>query len=1087
MTKRTLSALLALCATLTACGGGDITTGGSAIPAVNQPDPVQEPEAEPEGEPEGEPDSEPEGEPEAEPEVEPEGAWTCPETGYYFCDDFEDGTFDDKWDDLIATYDLPSPGVFDILDEASGKSLRFTAGTRGGDLADGELIVVKDTAFENVTNADYSLEYRIRPRDNGNTGNKYLHAMARYEGVKQYYFGGLSMQPTPDKTQVETGIVVPTNTTSISNRLVQSPYPVELGTQDLTDGYWYEVRFDVVGNTGTIYLDGEPLGSFTDADDLYASIGKIGFMTYNRSFEIDWVRVGDPTVKPVQLSLDYNNPVWKAEANDDGLAVTVTAIKSDGTTADTFTVESNDTNVVTVATADNVVTITPVAEGTATVTFTSGSDAKRVKTIAVEIAPAFITPTTGYGDITSQTYPAAGETSANPDTHLRLTFDSAPVLNDVGSIRIYKTSDDSEVDVIRLNDESDSLGYAGQSNRRSLNTKPIYVDGNTLYVSPHTNALSYGEEYYVAIGDNVLTSGTLNSTAFNGLGKEAGWTFSTKVSAPSGATVTVDDDNSADFSTVQGALNYAMQNTTDDNITINIANGDYYELLYLRERDNVTLKGESRDGVVIHYDNHGGFNSDRFNFLVQNSDMLVLDSLTLRNNFQRTGANTDQAEVLYFNSSTNNHRLVAKNAAFYSEQDTLQLKGYNWFYDSLIVGNVDFIWGASAVTLFENSEIRSIGDSKPDAGDAGGYILQARTAIETDLGFVFLNSELTNGPGVNGNSIGTGKTHLARSGGSENYFDNISFINTKMDDHIADIGFAYLGINSQPAPNPAVATSASGWREFGSTDLAGTPLDVSNRCGDTGSCIQLTQEIVDAQYCNRAQILASWNNWEGWDPLPEDTTDDACSDPIIPNAVTWTGAALQLSGSTTGITGSIDAQTADSVTFTANGGKFETSKTSMYLAYQEISGDFVITAKAKTIGLLRESSNWQMPAGIMMCVCDPASEVTGQLAHASVSDNTQDATLNLVASYGHIQSAGGGWGKSGGDAVTPGDNFYLKLERNGENYTASYSADSGATYTTIGANTLSGLPATLKVGFFAAPNNTGDQVFTFEDIQITQD
>lgn len=1085
MTKRTLSALLALCATLTACGGGDITTGGDAIPAVNQPDPVQEPEAEPEGEPE----SEPEGEPEAEPEVEPEGAWTCPETGFYFCDDFEDGTFDDKWDDLIATYDLPSPGVFDILDEASGKSLRFTAGTRGGDLADGELIVVKDTAFENVTNADYSLEYRIRPRNNGNTGNKYLHAMSRYEGPKEYYFGGLSMQGSTASTQVEAGFVLPENTTSISNRLVQAKYPLELGTTGMTDGYWYEVRFDMVGNTGTIYLDGEPQGSFTDADGLYPLTGKIGFMTYNRSFEIDWVRVGDPAIKPVQLSLDYASPLWEAAADQDPLNVTVTAIQSDGVTADTFTAVSSDTNVVTTSIANNVVTITPVAQGSATVTFTAGSDANRVKKIDVEIARAFVMSTTDYGEIASKVTPTVGMTDANPDAHLSITFDSAPTLSGVGSIRIYNAADDSEADVIRLTDESDALGYAGQANKRELNTIPVYLDGNTLHVSPHSNALAYGQDYYVAIGDNVLTGATLNTIAFDGLGKNAGWTFSTKASAPTGNTVTVDDDASADFSTVQGALNYAMANTTDDSITINIANGNYYEPLYLAERNNVTLKGESRDGVVIHYNNHEAMNggsTGRANFYVANSDMLTLETLTLKNGHQRTGGG-DQAETIYFNSSSNTDRLIAKGAAFISEQDTLLLKGYNWFYNSLVVGNVDFIWGYSAVTLFEETEIRSIADSKPGAGDSGGYILQARTPLETDLGFVFLNSELTKATGVNGNEIGDGKTYLARSGGSTGYFDNISFINTKMGSHIADIGFAYADINGQPAPNPAVATADAGWREFGSMDSAGTALDVSARCGDSGSCIQLTQAQVDAQYCNRAQIFASWNDWTGWDPLPEDTSDDACADPVIPGAVTWTGAALQLSGSTTGITGSIDAQTADSVTFTANGGKFETSKTSMYLAYQEISGDFVITAKAKTIGLLRESSNWQMPAGIMMCVCDPASEVTGQLAHASVSDNTQDATLNLVASYGHIQSAGGGWGKSGGDAVAPGDNFYLKLARSGENYTASYSADSGATYTTINAGILSDLPATLKVGFFAAPNNTGDQVFTFEDIQITQD
>lgn len=336
---------------------------------------------------------------------------------------------------------------------------------------------------------------------------------------------------------------------------------------------------------------------------------------------------------------------------------------------------SSDTNVVTTSIANNVVTITPVAQGSATVTFTAGSDANRVKTIDVEIARAFVMSTTDYGDIASKVTPTVGMTDANPDAHLSITFDSAPTLSGVGSIRIYNAADDSEVDVIRLTDESDALGYAGQANKRELNTTPVYLDGNTLHVSPHSNALAYGQDYYVAIGDNVLTGATLNTIAFDGLGKNAGWTFSTKASAPTGNTVTVDDDASADFSTVQGALNYAMANTTDDSITINIANGNYYEPLYLAERNNVTLKGESRDGVVIHYNNHEAMNggsTGRANFYVANSDMLTLETLTLKNGHQRTGGG-DQAETIYFNSSSNTDRLIAKGAAFISEQDTLLL------------------------------------------------------------------------------------------------------------------------------------------------------------------------------------------------------------------------------------------------------------------------------------------------------------------------------------------------------------------------------------------------------------------------------
>ena len=121
---------------------------------------------------------------------------------------------------------------------------------------------------------------------------------------------------------------------------------------------------------------------------------------------------------------------------------------------------------------------------------------------------------------------------------------------------------------------------------------------------------------------------------------------------------------------------------------------------------------------------------------------------------------------------------------FVSEQDTLLLKGFSWFYNSLIAGNVDFIWGYVNTALFENSEIRTIGDSKngnPDEDTAGGYILQARVPDISYKGFIFLNSSFTNGPGPIGNGVLDDSTYIARSGGSASYFDNITLINNRFD------------------------------------------------------------------------------------------------------------------------------------------------------------------------------------------------------------------------------------------------------------------------------------------------------------------
>ncbi len=1055
---------------IAACGGG----GSSPQPTV---EPTVEPTA-----------------PGAEPTQEPQGPWTCPSDGsLYFCDDFEDGTYADRWDDKISTYGLSDPGVFDVLDEGdAGKSLRFTAGTRG-ELDEGELILVKAEQFSGI-NSDYFVEYKIRPRQNGNTGNKYLYSMVRYQDYLEWYFGGLNMQSSAASTQVEVGTATKSGGISRESQVKQ---PLLLGSKDATDGSWYTVRVDVVGNTLTSYLNGEQQGTWTDDASLYNSAGLIGFFTFNRSFELDYVKVGDPAIKPVQLQLDYGDSAWLTAADGDPLLVNVTALQSDGTTADAFSVVSSDDGVVAVSADGNVVTLQPQAAGTAEITFTAASDASVQRVISAEIEPAWIMPTTDYSNISSLLSPSS--TDEYIDTTLRITFDSAPSLGTTGEVRIFDGDSDEIVDRIKVQGETEELGFAGQENVRVVNTALIRVEGNDLVIKPHSQALSYGKKYYVAIGPNVAMGAQLNGVDFNGLGKNASWSFSTKASGPASnsSSLTVDDDgSSADFLTLQGALDWVMENADKDAaFTINLQNGSYNELLFLRGKNNLSIVGESRDGAVIAAKNNDGMNGGsgksaspgsapgggRGLLLVESVDMLSLESLTIKNTHTRTGSG-DQAETIYFNS---NNRLVARDAAFISEQDTLLLKGYNWFYDCLVAGNVDFIWGYSVASVFESSEIRSLGDSKSgEATSKGGYLLQARTQNATDPGFVFLNSRLTHADGPTGVTIETGTTHLARSGGSSSYYDNVTFINTAMDDHVADVGWAYFGINGQPATNPEIATADQGWREFGSTDLAGNALDLSERCGDSDSCHILTEAEVSDRFCSRAQIFASYNNGAGWDPYPGDSSDDDCDGPV---AETWAGKATQLGATSTSIDGSIAEQSDSSVTFSASGGKFESQKTSLYVVSQDVTGDFTFTAKVKAVGTLRESNSYQFPAGLIMCECD-TSNVTrnGLLANVSVNDITEDSTEQLVATYGHVLSATDSWAKTGSDAVSAGDNLYLKLVRQGQDYSASYSMDGGSSYTDLGSGTFTGLPEALKVGVFAAPNGSGEQSFTFEDMAITQ-
>ncbi len=801
--------------------------------------------------------------------------FTCPvnESRVYFCDDFEDGVFRDTWDDRISTYGLSNPGIWDVLDEGeAGRSLRFTAGARGSELHQGELLVVRASAFDSIPD-NYYLEYKIRPRANSNTGNKYVFAMLRYQEPMAWYFGGLNLQNQTELTQIESGRAV---FGGVEQKFIVKK-PIEMGTVNDIDGRWYTVRIDVFGNKLTTYLDGIELGSWEDDASTYSGAGQIGFFTYNRSFELAYVKVGDPKYKPVQLILDDPRSRWVMAADHDPLVFHVTAIQSDRITNDTFSAVSSDESVVSVVQEGDILTLTPVAKGKAKVQVIAGSDPSVVRTIEIEIEAPWVMPKVDYGRIRHRVsprpprwwWPQSGE---NPDVRLSVIFDNEPTLGSSGDVRIYEANSGVLVDRIRVGQETEKVGYLGQSSLRELKTSLIFLEGKQLTIAPHSQALGYNTRYVVAIGEDVVLGAKLNDVDFRGLGKNAGWYFNTKKHGPSVMKTHVEVDASsaqADFATVQGALDWMMEHKTEDEkVTVNVRDGIYHELLYLSGKNNVDIVGQSRDGTIvqgINYDGLNGGTTARPLFLVEQVDMLTLDSLTIRNLHVRSGAG-DQAETLYFNSDK---RLVVINSAFYSEQDTLNLRGYAWFYKSLVVGNVDFIWGSSVAALFERVEIRTVGDSKSALSTSrGGYVLQARVQHASDPGYIFLHCKLTHGAGPKGVTVEPGTTYLARSSGRKSYFDNIAFIYTAMDSHIASIGWAEEGVEGQPAPHPAKATPDGGWREFGTMNIEGRPLDVAGRCGDGSSCSLLSEQEVEERYSDRSKIFAGFNDGEGWNPSP---------------------------------------------------------------------------------------------------------------------------------------------------------------------------------------------------------------------------
>jgi pectin methylesterase-like acyl-CoA thioesterase len=517
--------------------------------------------------------------------------------------------------------------------------------------------------------------------------------------------------------------------------------------------------------------------------------------------------------------------------------------------------------------------------------------------------------------------PDPGETAAYSDTRLQISFDAAPTLGATGKIRVFQANG-TLVDTIDVSDAVSKAGGEAQTLYSARNTeidklggnvstltlwrfvyyRPVVISGNTASIKLHDGVLQPNTDYYVNIDNGVFTGNT-GGAAFNGVSGNSTWTFRTKAMPASATAVTVDDDGPADFRSVQGALNWMMQNgcTTCANASaaknITIKNGNYRELLFLRNVNNLTITGESRNGVIVFYDNSDSFNpgtgsgtaaagttllsagpnagtrrylgGGRNVLLAESADQLKLTNFTLWNAHPKKSGWNNQAETMYFNSSSlNGSRLSATSMNFMSAQDTLLLKGWSWFYNSYISGDVDFIWGTPYAAMFEQSEVHTIVDGTN--ANSGGYIFQSRAAYGYP-GFVVLNSKLTAEA-----AIPAGSTWLARSGGlapptycttktttgglgTANYgCDNIAYINTRMGAHIRTAGW-----QATPAPTPTTPTATTGWRERGSMDLSGNTFNVSGR-DQSVSATGIDLSGLDT----RAKVFQAWNNGVGWNPVP---------------------------------------------------------------------------------------------------------------------------------------------------------------------------------------------------------------------------
>ncbi len=478
-----------------------------------------------------------------------------------------------------------------------------------------------------------------------------------------------------------------------------------------------------------------------------------------------------------------------------------------------------------------------------------------------------VTPSTGTdgGETATAdwgTYFPSGE-NVYVDGELTLTFSSTPTLGTSGKITIYNASG-TQVDYIDLADVAAGQ-YALDKGTTTYNTamdllyaspessqryrvvwyNPVEVSGKTVTVRPHFGVLDFDTDYYVTIDADAISA-----TGFSGVTENDDWSFTTKSAPSSNAELSVAKSGTADFRTIQRALNYCCKAGQTTAVTINVANGTYEEQIFLRSKYNVTIKGESRDKVILQYSNSNTLQpgsgqsisgskpsvgdalsqiGGRPVMLFESCKGIRFEDMTLNNTWSDDRA---QAEVFYFNSDSGTIAFV--NCTLHSRQDTVLTKGYNWFYNCSIEGNVDFIWGYAVCCLFEECEIKAV----YDFDYSRTYIVQARCS-SGDPGYVFLNCDLTADSGV-----GSGTVYLARSGGDTTVYDNVAYINCDM----TSSQLASQGWYNSTAPTPSTASATNGWKYYNVTGVS-TSAWVN--------CYELTESEYNATYKDRSTLFTA--------------------------------------------------------------------------------------------------------------------------------------------------------------------------------------------------------------------------------------
>lgn len=293
---------------------------------------------------------------------------------------------------------------------------------------------------------------------------------------------------------------------------------------------------------------------------------------------------------------------------------------------------------------------------------------------------------------------------------------------------------------------------------------------------------------------------------------------------PSGALVVSKAGGNGIYTTVQAAIQAIPANNTTPR-TIYVKDGTYNEkITFPANKPYIKLVGESAAGTILTYadtTSSSGSTTNSASVFVQGNHFAA-ENITFRNT---AGATAGQAVALYVSGD----RASFNNVRILGNQDTLYVKSERQYYrNSYIEGTVDYIFG-SATAVFENCEIKSLGN---------GFVTAASTEQGTAYGLVFINSSLTRAGSMDDNVF---------LGRPWRPYSSVTYLNSYIDTHIKPAGWDNWGDTANE--------STARYAEYGNY---GAGASVAQR-------VNWSKQLSSSQATaiNTQTVLAGS---DGWDP-----------------------------------------------------------------------------------------------------------------------------------------------------------------------------------------------------------------------------